>query len=108
MNRMEIDTAGETTSITLHHYMNQNTRKTLITGRKLKTPSILLSEKEKGRKNKGGQKMSNEEYGNDWEKKTLEKVYELNSDKELDGDLGTADHDNDRGNYNKEHITREK
>ena len=52
--------------------------------------------------------MSNEEYGNDWEKKTLAKVYELNSDKELNGDFGTADHDNDRGNYNEEHTTRDK
>ena len=65
------------------------------------TPSILISEKEKGIKNKGCQNKSNEEDGKDREKNTTVKVYDLNSDEELNGDFGTADHEDDINNDNK-------
>ena len=38
----------------------------------------------------------------------MENVYELNSEKELDGDFGTSDHDKNSGNDNKGHIPRAK
>ena len=38
----------------------------------------------------------------------MAKVYDLNSDKELDGIFGTEDHDNNINNHNKEHIPRAK
>ena len=40
--------------------------------------------------------------------KTTTKVYDQNSNKELNGDFGTAGHDNESGNENKEHIPRAK
>ena len=57
---------------------------------KTKTPVIVLSEEEKGRINKGGQNKGNEEDGNDQEKKTTVKVYDLDSDGELNRDFRTA------------------
>ena len=40
------------------------------------------------------------------EKKITAKVYDLNSDEELNGDYRTSDHNND--NDNKEHTNRKK
>ena len=57
---------------------------------------------------RGGKNKRNEEYGNYRENKTTEKVYEINTDKELNKDSRTADHDDNRNNDNKEHITRAK
>ena len=59
-------------------------------------------------KNKGGQNKSNEENGNYQQKKTTVKVYDLNSDYELNGDFGTEDHNDEIGNNNEEHIPRAK
>ena len=53
------------------------------------------------------QKKSNEEDENNRKKKKTEKVYDLNSDKELNGDFGTSEHDDNGDNQNEEHITRE-
>ena len=47
---------------------------------KPKTLIMLLSEKDEGRKNKGGQNKSNEDIRNDQEKKKTAKVYDLNND----------------------------
>ena len=71
-------------------------------------PSIVISENYKGRKNKGYQNKSHEEYWNDQEKETTAKVYDLNSDDKINGDFGTIDHENDINNDNKEHIPRAK
>ena len=38
----------------------------------------------------------------------MAKVYDLNSDEELNGDFGTEYHNNYRGNDNEEHINRAK
>ena len=38
----------------------------------------------------------------------MAKVYYLNSDKELNGDFGTADYDNNSDSENEEHIPRSK
>ena len=65
------------------------------------TSRILLCVKDKGRKNKGGQRTSNEKGVNDQENKATTEVYDLNSDKELNGDFGTAENDDDSGNDNK-------
>ena len=54
-----------------------------------------------GRKNKGGENKSNEEDGNDQEKKTAAKVYDLNIDKEINEYFGTSDHENNSDNNNK-------
>ena len=35
-------------------------------------------------------------------------MYEINSDKELDGDFGTSYHDDDSNNYKEENIPRAK
>ena len=59
---------------------------------KPKTPIIVPGEKDKGRKNKGGQIKINKEDGNNQENKTTAKVYNLNIDKELNGDFGTEYH----------------
>ena len=99
MSRTETDNSGKTTSINLHHYMNQTMRKTLSTG-KNKTHIILLNEKYKGRKNKRGQNKRNEEYGTDRKQKTTAKVYDLNSYKELNGYFRTAYHENESDNDN--------
>ena len=72
------------------------------------TPSIVISENYKGRKNKGYQNKSHEEYWNDQEKETTAKVYDLNSDDKINGDFGTIDHENDINNDNKEHINKAK
>ena len=61
-----------------------------------------------GRKNKGGENKSNEEDGNDQEKKTAAKVYDLNIDKEINEYFGTSDHENNSDNNNKQHIPRSK
>ena len=57
---------------------------------------------------KGVQNKKNKEYGNNQENKTTMKVYDLNSDEELNGDFGTVDHDNNSNNDNKYHILRAK
>ena len=36
------------------------------------------------------------------------KLYDLNSDKEINGYFRASDHNNDSGNDNKEHVTRAK
>ena len=77
-----MDTTGGKTPITLHHSMNQKNRKALSTG-KTQDPQHSNKENDKGSKNKGGQNKSNEEYGTDREKKTMSKVYDLNSDEDL-------------------------
>ena len=75
---------------------------------KSKTPKIVTSENNKGRKNKGCQNKNNEEDRNDWEKKTKVNVYDFNSDKELNGDFITAYHDDASDNDKKERIPRKK
>ena len=57
---------------------------------------------------KGVQNKKNKEDGNNKENKTTMKVYDLNSDEELNGDFGTVDHDNNSNNDNKYHILRAK
>ena len=74
---------------------------------KPKTPTIVPSEEEKGIK-KGGKNKGNEEYENDWEKKTMEKVYDLDSDDETNWDSRMAEHDDNRVSDNKEKTPREK
>ena len=76
----------------------------------VKTQYPQHSTKGKGQGNEK-QKITNsgkEEKGNYWEKKTATKVYDLNSDKEINGVFGTVDHDDDSGNDNEDHILREK
>ena len=95
------------TSINLHHSMNQTIRKTICTG-KTNTPIIVLSEEEKGRKNKGGQNKGNKEDVNGQENKTTAKVYDPDSDDELNGDFRMAENGDNSDNDNKEHIPRAK
>ena len=71
-------------------------------------PNILISEMDKGRENKGVQNKGNEEDGKDWEKKTTAKMYELDSEDELNGDIGMLENDDYSDNDNKEHTCREK
>ena len=49
------------------------------------TPIIVLSKEEKGRKNKINQNKGNEEDEKNRENKTIEKVYQPDSDNELNG-----------------------
>ena len=51
--------------------------------KKPNTKIIPLSEKKKGRKNKDGQNIGNEEYENEQENKTISKVYDHDSNDEL-------------------------
>ena len=87
--------------------MNHTTRKALITG-KSQEPQNRTKEKGEGNHKKRSPKKSNEEFGNDREKKIKAKVYDLNRDKEINGDFRTADHNNDRGNNNKDYTPRAK
>ena len=75
---------------------------------KLNPPTIVLSEKEKGRENKGGQNKRNEKYGNDRKKNTTAKVYDTNSDRELNGDFIMEYHYNNSDTDEKYHIPRAK
>ena len=59
-------------------------------GTKPKTLSIVSRGNEKGSKNKGCQNKSNEEDGSDQKKKTTAKMYDLNSEENLNGQFGTA------------------
>ena len=52
--------------------------------------------------------MRNEEDENNWEKKTMAKVYDLNSDEELNGDSGKVYHNNSSGNDNEQQKLIEK
>ena len=51
-------------------------------------PTIVLSENEEGRENKGYQNKGNEEDEDEREKKKTAKVYDPDSDDELNGDFG--------------------
>ena len=64
---------------------------------------MVLREKDKGRK----KSRPKQEQLRRWKrpgKKTTGKMYGLNSEEELNGDLGTKDHDDDSCNDNEEHI----
>ena len=72
------------------------------------TPIILKSGKEKGRTNKGGQNKSSKKDGNSRENNITAKVYDLNSDEDLNGDFGIVDNDDNSDTNDKEHIYRGK
>ena len=54
---------------------------------------------------KVGQNKSNEKDGNNRKKKTMVKMYDLNSDEELNADFGMADHDDNSNTDDKYHIS---
>ena len=79
--------------------MNQTTRKALKTGQKPRTPSYHKGERITKVKKRGKNKI-NEEGVNDHENKITAKVYDLNRDEELNGDFGTANHNDESGSDN--------
>ena len=107
MSWTETDTSAKTTSITLNQYMNQKMRNARSIERNPRPPSYYQAKKIREGKTKEV-KNSNENNGNNRKKKTVAKVYGLNSEEELNEDFEMADNDNKIDNDDKGHIPRPK
>ena len=75
---------------------------------KIKTPIMVLNEDEEGRKKKGYQNKGNEEDKDNRENKIMAKMYDPDSDDELNGDFLMAEFDYNSDNDKKEHTPRAK
>ena len=75
---------------------------------KIKTPIMVLNEDEDGRKKKGYQNKGNEEDKDNRENKIMAKMYDPDSDDELNGDFLMEEFDYNSDNDKKEHTPRAK
>ena len=75
---------------------------------KPKTPIIVIRKEEEGRENKGDQNKGNEEYEAYSENRTTEKMYNPDSENELNGYFGMVEHDDNSDKDKEDNISRAK